>query len=212
MNEITIFKYESKKVRTVIRDGEPWFVLKDVCEALCINNNRMVAERLDEDDVSNTDTIHDNLGRKQNMRIISESGLYNVILLSRKPEAKRFKKWITSEVLPEIRKTGSYLCTPRTYIQALEALLESEKEKERLKQEKNELQIELDESKEYFTVKRVAKINRISWKSLNWRKLKNVSQAMEREIRKVFDANFETVNAYHIDVWMHEYPELQYSE
>ena len=100
MNEITIFKYESKKVRTVIRDGEPWFVLKDVCEALCINNNRMVAERLDEDDVSNTDTIHDNLGRKQNMRIISESGLYNVILLSRKPEAKRFKKWITSEVLP----------------------------------------------------------------------------------------------------------------
>ena len=212
MNEITIFKYESKKVRTVIRDGEPWFVLKDVCEALCINNNRMVAERLDEDDVSNTDTIHDNLGRKQNMRIISESGLYNVILLSRKPEAKRFKKWITSEVLPEIRKTGSYLRTPRTYIQALEALLESEKEKERLKQEKNELQIELDESKEYFTVKRVAKINRISWKSLNWRKLKNVSQAMEREIRKVFDANFETVNAYHIDVWMHEYPELQYSE
>jgi len=212
MNEITIFKYESKKVRTVIRDGEPWFVLKDVCEALCINNNRMVAERLDEDDVSNTDTIHDNLGRKQNMRIISESGLYNVILLSRKPEAKRFKKWITSEVLPEIRKTGSYLRTPRTYIQALEALLESEKEKERLKQEKNELQIELDESKEYFTVKRVAKINRISWKSLNWRKLKNVSQAMEREIRKVFDANFETVNAYHIDVWMHEYPELTYSE
>ena len=130
----------------------------------------------------------------------------------RKPEAKRFKKWITSEVLPEIRKTGSYLRTPRTYIQALEALLESEKEKERLKQEKKELQIELDESKEYFTVKRVAKINRISWKSLNWRKLKNVSQAMEREIRKVFDANFETVNAYHIDVWMHEYPELQYSE
>lgn len=212
MNEITIFKYESKKVRTIIRDGEPWFVLKDVCDALCINNNRMVVERLDEDDVSNTDTIYDNLGRKQNMRIISESGLYSVILLSRKPEAKRFKKWITSEVLPEIRKTGSYLRTPRTYIQALEALLESEKEKERLQQEKNELQIELDESKEYFTVKRVAKINRISWKSLNWRKLKNVSQAMEREIRKVFDANFETVNAYHIDVWMHEYPQLKYSE
>ena len=208
MNEITIFKYESKKVRTVIKDGEPWFVLKDVCVVLGITNPTVVSNRLEEDEV----TKYNLGGLSGDSNIINESGLYSVILLSRKPEAKRFKKWITSEVLPEIRKTGSYLRTPRTYIQALEALLESEKEKERLKQEKNELQIELDESKEYFTVKRVAKINRISWKSLNWRKLKNVSQAMEREIRKVFDANFETVNAYHIDVWMHEYPELQYSE
>lgn len=208
MNKITIFKYESKKVRTVMKDGEPWFVLKDVCVVLGITNPTVVSNRLEEDEV----TKYNLGGLSGDSNIINESGLYSVILLSRKPEAKRFKKWITSEVLPEIRKTGSYLCTPRTYIQALEALLESEKEKERLKQEKNELQIELDESKEYFTVKRVAKINRISWKSLNWRKLKNVSQAMEREIRKVFDANFETVNAYHIDVWMHEYPELQYSE
>ena len=208
MNEITIFKYESKKVRTVMKDGEPWFVLKDVCVVLGITNPTVVSNRLEEDEV----TKYNLGGLSGDSNIINESGLYSVILLSRKPEAKRFKKWITSEVLPEIRKTGSYLRTPRTYIQALEALLESEKEKERLKQEKNELQIELDESKEYFTVKRVAKINRISWKSLNWRKLKNVSQAMEREIRKVFDANFETVNAYHIDVWMHEYPELTYSE
>ncbi len=208
MNEITIFKYESKKVRTVIKDGEPWFVLKDVCVVLGITNPTVVSNRLEEDEV----TKYNLGGLSGDSNIINESGLYSVILLSRKPEAKRFKKWITSEVLPEIRKTGSYLRTPRTYIQALEALLESEKEKERLKQEKNELQIELDESKEYFTVKRVAKINRISWKSLNWRKLKNVSQAMEREIRKVFDANFETVNAYHIDVWRHEYPQLKYSE
>ena len=211
MNEITIFKYKSDKVRTIIKDGEPWFALKDVCDILEIQNSRNVQERLDEDE-KNTVCIMDGNRGNPNITIINESGLYSVILLSRKPEAKRFKKWITSEVLPEIRKTGSYLRTPQTYIQALEALLESEKEKERLKQEKNELQIELDESKEYFTVKRVAKINRISWKSLNWRKLKNVSQAMEREIRKVFDANFETVNAYHIDVWMHEYPDLEYSE
>ena len=208
MNEITIFKYETKKVRTVMKDGEPWFVLKDVCVVLGITNPTVVSNRLEEDEV----TKYNLGGLSGDSNIINESGLYSVILLSRKPEAKRFKKWITSEVLPEIRKTGSYLRTPRTYIKALEALIESEKQKERLKQERNELQIELDESKEYFTVKRVAKINRISWKSLNWKKLKNVSQAMEREIRKVFDANFETVNAYHIDVWMHEYPELQYSE
>ena len=208
MNEITIFKYESKKVRTVIKDGEPWFVLKDVCVVLGITNPTVVSNRLEEDEV----TKYNLGGLSGDSNIINESGLYSVIWLSRKPEAKRFKKWITSEVLPEIRKTGSYLRTPQTYIQALEALIESEKQKERLKQERSELQIELDESKEYFTVKRVAKINRISWKSLNWRKLKNVSQAMEREIRKVFDANFETVNAYHIDVWMHEYPDLEYSE
>ena len=208
MNEITIFKYESKKVRTVIKDGEPWFVLKDVCVVLGITNPTVVSNRLEEDEV----TKYNLGGLSGDSNIINESDLYSVILLSRKPEAKRFKKWITSEVLPEIRKTGSYLRTPQTYIQALEALIESEKQKERLKQERSELQIELDESKEYFTVKRVAKINRISWKSLNWRKLKNVSQAMEREIRKVFDANFETVNAYHIDVWMHEYPDLEYSE
>ncbi len=211
MNEITIFKYKSDKVRTIIKDGKPWFALKDVCDILEIQNSRNVQERLDEDE-KNTVCIMDGNRGNPNITIINESGLYSVILLSRKPEAKRFKKWITSEVLPEIRKTGSYLRTPQTYIQALEALLESEKEKERLKQEKNELQIELDESKEYFTVKRVAKINRISWKGLNWRKLKNVSRAMEREIRKVFDANFETVNAYHIDVWMYEYPQLKYSE
>lgn len=210
MNEITIFKYESKKVRTIIRDGEPWFVLRDVCHVLGISNSKMVAARLDEDEKGVSFT--DSLGGQQKTTIISEPGLYKVILRSHKSEAKKFMNWITHEVLPEIRKTGSYLRTPRTYIQALEALLESEKEKERLQQEKNELQIELDESKEYFTVKRVAKINRISWKSLNWRKLKNVSRAMEREIRKVFDANFETVNAYHIDVWMYEYPQLKYSE
>ena len=210
MNEITIFKYESKKVRTVMKDGEPWFVLRDVCHVLGISNSKMVAARLDEDEKGVSFT--DSLGGQQKTTIISEPGLYKVILRSHKSEAKKFMNWITHEVLPEIRKTGSYLRTPRTYIQALEALLESEKEKERLQQEKNELQIELDESKEYFTVKRVAKINRISWKSLNWRKLKNISRAMEREIRKVFDANFETVNAYHIDVWMHEYPDLEYSE
>ncbi len=210
MNEITIFKYESKKVRTIIRDGAPWFVLRDVCHVLGISNSKMVAARLDEDEKGVSFT--DSLGGQQKTTIISEPGLYKVILRSYKSEAKKFMNWITHEVLPEIRKTGSYLRTPRTYIQALEALLESEKEKERLQQEKNELQIELDESKEYFTVKRVAKINRISWKSLNWRKLKNISRAMEREIRKVFDANFETVNAYHIDVWMHEYPDLEYSE
>ena len=106
MTKIQVFEYQNNKVRTVDMDGAPWFVLKDVCEVLGLGNSRMVSARLDEDEkgVSKIDT----LGGAQNVTIISESGLYNVILRSDKPEAKPFRKWVTSEVLPSIRKTGSY--------------------------------------------------------------------------------------------------------
>jgi prophage antirepressor-like protein len=211
--ELTVFNYKTNKIRTIMKNGEPWFVLKDVCDVLELSNPSVVASRLDEDEKEKIDPKPD-LGSRSNelITIISESGLYSVILRSDKPEAKQFKKWITSEVLPSIRKTGAYIKTPLTYIQALEALIETEREKERLALENTNLQIELDESMEYYTIKRVASMNRISWRYLNWRMLKNTSQAMEREVKKIFDANYENVNAYHVDVWKHEYPELQYGE
>ena len=111
MADIQVFTYNSNEVRTVEMNGEPWFVLKDVCEVLGIGNSRMVADRLDEDEkgVSQIDT----LGGLQNVSIISESGLYNIILRSDKPEAKPFRKWVTSEVLPSIRRHGAYM-TPET--------------------------------------------------------------------------------------------------
>lgn len=93
-------------------NGEPWFVLKDVCKVLEISNHKMTAQRLDADEVSLTDLI-DSIGRKQQTTVINESGLYNVILRSDKPEAKPFRKWVTSEVLPTIRKHGAYM-TPET--------------------------------------------------------------------------------------------------
>jgi len=104
--ELQVFNYQSREVRTINKGGELWWVLKDVCDVLDIGNSRMVSDRLDDDEkgVSITDT----LGGKQELTVISESGLYNVILLSRKPEAKRFKRWVTREVLPSIRKTGMY--------------------------------------------------------------------------------------------------------
>lgn len=116
MNDIQIFNYNSIEVRTIQKDGEPWFVLKDVCQVLGMHNSRMVADRLDADEkgVSQIDT----LGGKQEMTIISESGLYNVILRSDKPEAKPFRKWVTSEVLPTIRRHGMY-ATPDTVEQML---------------------------------------------------------------------------------------------
>jgi anti-repressor protein len=107
MNDLQIFHYEGSEVRTVMIDGKPWWVLKDVCDILEIGNSGNVAARLDEDEKG----IHtvDTLGGKQELTVISESGLYSTMLLSRKPEAKKFKRWITHEVIPAIRKHGGYI-------------------------------------------------------------------------------------------------------
>lgn len=129
MSNIRIFNYNSVEVRTIQNDGEPWFVLKDVCNVLHIGNSRDVVARLDQDEkgVGQIDT----LGGKQEMTIINESGLYNVILRSDKPEAKPFRKWVTSEVLPTIRRHGMYatpdtvekmLADPDTTIKLLETI------------------------------------------------------------------------------------------
>lgn len=108
MNNIQIFKYENNDVRTVEMNGEPWFVLKDVCGVLGLSTPARVAERLDGDEVSQTH-FTDSIGRKQETTVINESGLYSVILRSDKPAAKPFRKWVTSEVLPSIRKNGGYI-------------------------------------------------------------------------------------------------------
>lgn len=93
-------------------NGEPWFVLKDVCKVLGIADHKVAARRLDQDEVCQT-PLTDSIGGQQETNIINESGLYNVILRSDKPEAKPFRKWVTSEVLPTIRKHGAYM-TPET--------------------------------------------------------------------------------------------------
>lgn len=100
------FEFVSHTLRVVLRDGEPWFVATDVCGALGISRTDDGVGRLD-DDEKGTDSIR-TPGGSQQMTIINESGLYSLILGSRKPEAKKFKKWVTAEVLPAIRKTGRY--------------------------------------------------------------------------------------------------------
>ncbi|NKD55960.1 MULTISPECIES: Bro-N domain-containing protein [unclassified Haematospirillum] len=101
------FVFEDCNVRTLIdENGVPWFVASDVCLVLEISNSRDAISRLDDDEKSVG--IADTPGGPQEMNIINESGLYALILTSRKPAAKRFKKWVTSEVLPSIRMTGSY--------------------------------------------------------------------------------------------------------
>jgi len=101
------FVYGENPVRTIIKNSQIWFVAKDVCEILELGNVTMTIQRLDEDEV-NTIEVIDALGRQQNTNIVNEPGLYSLILTSRKPEAKAFKRWVTHEVLPAIRKTGTY--------------------------------------------------------------------------------------------------------
>lgn len=107
--QVIPFQFEAQQVRTMLIDDQPWFVAADVCLALAVRNSRDALSRLDDDEkgVATTDT----LGGSQAVGIVNESGLYSLVLTSRKAEAKRFKKWITAEVLPAIRKHGSYTDT-----------------------------------------------------------------------------------------------------
>ena len=153
MSNIRIFNYNSSEVRTIQTDGEPWFVLRDVCNVLGISHVKDTADRLDQDEVGQTEVI-DSLGRKQTATIINESGLYNVILRSDKPEAKPFRKWVTSEVLPTIRRHGLYatpdtvekmLADPDTTIKLLETI-----KQERASRLALEAQAEADKPKVLF--------------------------------------------------------------
>lgn len=104
---LQVFNFEKRDVRVVMKGIEPWFVAKDVCEVLELGNPRQaLATHIDEDEkgVQKMDTP----GGEQEMSVINESGMYALIMRSNKPEAKRFRKWVTSEVLPALRKTGSY--------------------------------------------------------------------------------------------------------
>lgn len=111
MSDLAIFSYLGTDVRVLTIDESPRWVAADVARILGINNPRMAVARLDEDDVSLADVI-DSMGRPQRMSVLNESALYEMILRSDKPDAKQFRKWVTSVVLPEIRQTGSYIAAP----------------------------------------------------------------------------------------------------
>lgn len=201
---------EFGKVRVVTIDKEPWFVGKDVADNLGYQNgSRDINRHVDAED-RRKDMVSDGTQLKETI-LVNESGLYSLILGSKLPTAKKFKHWVTSEVLPDIRKHGLYakqsvidmmLNDPDSCITLL-----TEYKKE--KQEKERLQAELDYSKEWYSIKRVAKINDISWKSISWRKLKQASTDLGIGVKKIFDANYGEVNTYHVKAWEVAYPELE---
>ncbi|MCL6444203.1 MAG: phage antirepressor KilAC domain-containing protein [Alicyclobacillus sp.] len=147
MEQIMAFNFNHQDqtwaVRVVMIDGEPWWIAKDVCNVLEIGNITWALKRLDEDEFSST-KVTDSSGRSQQMYVVNEPGLYSLILGSRKPEAKQFKRWVVHDVLPQIRKTGMYVQSgmyvdgrklPTNYLEALEALVDTEKDRLRLEAE-----------------------------------------------------------------------------
>ena len=141
MNQLQrLFEYQGQQVRTIVRDGEPWFVAKDVCVILEHSNpSKAIKDLVDEDDLTSGYPIVDSLGRTQHVTLVNESGLYSLILGSRKPEARAFKRWVTHEVLPSIRKTGQYsLEQPKSpaelMLMAAQQLVEHEKKLKELEE------------------------------------------------------------------------------
>jgi len=215
--EVTLFTNdEFGTVRTTIIDGEPWFVGKDVASALGFENqNRDIARHVDEDDRVMIDgkSQYQNgieLGQRGGW-VINESGVYALVFGSKLPKAKEFKRWVTREVLPSIRKHGAYITPPKIdeLVANPDLLIELATTLKKEQEQRKELQAQLDVSKEWFSIKRVALHNGITFRDISWRKLKAASLSVGREVKKIFDANYGEVNAYHEDAWEIAYPELE---
>ncbi|AGN89356.1 antirepressor protein [Paenibacillus phage phiIBB_P123] len=148
MNQLQVFNFTGKDVRVIMKDGQPWWLAKDICSVLDHSDVSMAVKRLDEDEKL-TQTLFVS-GQNRNVWFVNEPGLYSLILTSRKPEAKQFKRWVTHEVLPAIRKTGMYatdelLDNPDFLIQAATKLKEEREARKLL-----ESQIEQDRPKVIF--------------------------------------------------------------
>ena len=156
MNALQTFTYRDTPLRTVEKDSELWWVLKDVCNALGIVDHKSVKRRLDDDERGVY--LVPTPGGTQNMAIVNEPGLYNVILQSAKPEAKNFKRWVTHEVLPSIRKSGTYSLEqtqPMTPAQLLAAqakvLVEMEQRMDEMQSHTAALEVKVDTALKAFS-------------------------------------------------------------
>lgn len=148
MNDLQIFIYSGAQLRTIQQPDGLWWVLRDVCEVLGLSTPARVAERLD-DDEKGVSLIH-TPGGKQEMTIINEPGLYSVILRSDKPEAKAFKRWVVHEVLPSIRKNGSYGMNT----EALQELAEINRQLEQYRQRYESVDKEVAQARKQLTLAR----------------------------------------------------------
>lgn len=209
--KVTLFTNdEFGTVRTTVIDGEPWFVGKDVAAALGYRDTSdAMKKHVDDDDRLSRQFTESGQGRS--MYVINESGVYALVFGSKLPRAKEFKRWVTHEVLPSIRKHGAYITPPKIdeLVANPDLLIELATTLKKEQEQRKELQAQLDVSKQWFSIKRVALHNGITFRDISWRKLKVASSSVGREVKKIFDANYGEVNAYHEDAWEIAYPELE---
>jgi hypothetical protein len=193
MNELQVFDFNNSKVRTFERNNEVWFCLKDVCRILEIKNHKDVISRLNKDGVDGTD-LTDRLGRKQKATFINESNLYKVIFQSRKPQAEQFTEWVTGEVLPAIRKKGSY-GLPQTPEEKIDLLLQASSNANKRVEAVEERVTHLEENRflnpnEYGYLNtqvssRIKDIKNIHQWQLNRKQNSELYRAIGREIKEI---------------------------
>lgn len=236
VNELKIFESnEFGEIRTIVKDGEVWFVGKDIAEVLEYSNtNDALISHVDDEDkriIQKSENATFEIPNR-GLQIINESGLYSLILSSKMPKAKEFKRWVTSEVLPSIRKTGSYgIKIPRSFPEALRAYANEVEQRELAEKQRDEairtkawigsrreatamntasikskecerLKIELDKSKEYASIRAVEKWAK---EKFDWRKLRNYCTAKELEMKKVKDDIYGKINTYPKEAWLRVY-------
>jgi len=193
-------------VKTITKGDELWFVAADVCNSIDISNVSQALTRLDDDekDIISNDT----LGGKQEMVIISESGLYSLVLSSRKPDAKEFKRWITHDVIPSIRKTGVY-AKPQSSLDILSQMVKALQDQEK-KQIENENRLKQIEAKietsqnDFYSMAGYCSLRGLkvdtSMANMLGRKATKLSNEYGYEIGHVSDPRFGKVNTYHLDI------------
>lgn len=234
MNDLMIF--EGHKVEVLEVEGRVLFNPYHVGECLGLSDSavRMAISKMTEaqviklknSDVNKTDSRENS--KLQNMHFrklnnagenfLTESGVYKLVFKSHKPNAEAFTDWIADEVLPAIRKHGIYatdnvidniLNNPDFGIELLTRLKSERAARIAAEEEKERLQEELDYSKDWYSIKRVAAMNGVEWKKFKWRRLKEKSIELGYGVKKIFDVNYGEVNTYHRDVWEAVYPEYE---
>lgn len=210
MSEIEIFNFDSHEVRVVMIDGEPWWVVNDVCAAIGIAQTRNAVDRLDSDDVRQADVI-DSIGRKQSTNVVNEGGLYELILRSDKPAARPFRKWVT-EKIKELRQYGVATVRPMSPAEILLAqaqqLVDTERRLVQHEQQVGQHDARLQALESNYgrhAALAYAKLNGLpdSVKYLN--QLGRIASQVAREqqvpVEKVHSTLFGEVNAWPDDIW-----------
>lgn len=210
MTDLEVFNFEGEDVRVVMLDGEPWWVLNDVCAALGISNARMVVERLPEECVSQADVL-DGRGLARSTNVVSETGLYRVVLRSDKPEAEPFMSWAT-EKIKDLRRTGVATARPMTLAEIVLAQAQQFVDTERRlgdvenRAVHNEARIEaLEDNYGRVTGLGYAKINHLPDSVDYLQKLGRVAGRVGRAeglpVEKAHSTIFGTTNAWPVEIW-----------